>query len=244
VLVHGLLGFDRLQVAGITVASYFADIPDLLTRAGNRVHVAQLCPTGGIAQRAAELRKCIDQVSPSEPVHIIAHSMGGLDSRYMISRLGMEQRVLSLITLGTPHRGTAFADWGVRRFNRFLQPFLARLSIPHQAFYDLTTEACKEFNATVPDASSVRYFSVAGRHRPGWFSPVWQVSQSVVTEAEGDNDGVVSIASARYGRDCQIWQGDHLSLINWITLFNPPGSFQHRGVQYGDLVRLLAEEGF
>jgi len=40
--------------------------------------------------------------------------MGGLDSRHAISlRLGLAERVLTLTTLGTPHRGTAFADWGV-----------------------------------------------------------------------------------------------------------------------------------
>src|SRR5262249_5187529 len=38
-------------------------------------------------------------------VHVFAHSMGGLDARYMISRLGMAKRVLSLTTIATPHRG-------------------------------------------------------------------------------------------------------------------------------------------
>ena len=50
--------------------------------------------------------------------------MGGLDARYLISRLGMADRVLSLTTLGTPHRGTSFADWGVSRLQRYLRPLL------------------------------------------------------------------------------------------------------------------------
>jgi triacylglycerol lipase len=245
VLVHGLLGFDRLRVAGITVASYFADIPDLLTRAGNRVYVAQLSPTGGIKQRAEELRRFIQQEMPSEPLHIIAHSMGGLDSRYLISCLDMADRVLSLTTLGTPHRGTAFADWGVKRFNRLLQPLLSRLAIPHQAFHDLTTQACTEFNASVHDVPGVCYFSVAGRHEPGWLNPVWQLPQSVLTHVEGPNDGVVSIASATYGQSCQVWEGDHLSLINWVTFSNGPlKPFRQRGEQYLELVQNLVKEGF
>jgi triacylglycerol lipase len=245
VLVHGLLGFDRLRVVGITVASYFADIPDVLTKAGNRVYVAQLSPTGGIKQRAEELRRFIQEGMPSEPMHIFAHSMGGLDSRYMIACLGMEGRVLSLTTLGTPHRGTTFADWGVKRFNRFLKPLLSRLAIPHQAFYDLTTQACSEFNASVHDVPSVRYFSVAGRHDPGWLNPVWQLPQSVLSGVEGPNDGVVSIASANYGENCSVWEGDHLSLINWVTFSGGPlGRFRHRGEQYLELVQQLAKEGY
>jgi triacylglycerol lipase len=171
--------------------------------------------------------------------------MGGLDARYLISRLAMASRVLTLTTLGTPHRGTAFADWGVGRFERVLAPICQRLAVPLQAFYDLTTAACQAFNEQVPDAPSVRYFSVAGCHEGGWLSPEWQLSHPIVTRAEGANDGVVSIASAKYGEDCEIWQGDHFSLVNWL---NPValgrGLCQERSSHYAALVRRLADEGF
>ncbi|UPM41744.1 esterase/lipase family protein [Halocatena salina] len=42
-------------------------------------------------------------------VDIIAHSMGGLDSRWAIEKMGADQYVDSLITLGTPHQGTYVA---------------------------------------------------------------------------------------------------------------------------------------
>lgn len=42
-------------------------------------------------------------------VDIIAHSMGGLDSRWAIEKMGVDQYVDSLITLGTPHQGTYVA---------------------------------------------------------------------------------------------------------------------------------------
>src|SRR2546421_229852 len=37
VLVHGLLGFDKIGVAGTTLANYFPGIPDLYAAVGNRV---------------------------------------------------------------------------------------------------------------------------------------------------------------------------------------------------------------
>ena len=42
-------------------------------------------------------------------MHLIAHSMGGLDARHMIVREGMAERVASLTTVGTPHNGTPVA---------------------------------------------------------------------------------------------------------------------------------------
>ena len=75
--------------------------------------------------------------------------MGGLDARYMISRLGMDRQVLSLTTIGTPHRGTTFADWGVRRLAGLLCPVFRQLHVSTDAFFDLTTEACQRFNERV-----------------------------------------------------------------------------------------------
>jgi triacylglycerol lipase len=215
-LVHGLLGFGRFQLAGCTVASYFPGIAEAIEAAGNRVLIPSLSPTAGIAERAQQLKDFILRQSPHEPVHLIAHSMGGLDARYMVSRLGMGKHVLTLTTLGTPHRGTSFADWGVRRFARMVRPVLDFLYLPTQAFYDLTTARCTAFNKDVPDVPTVRYFSVAGRHDGNFLHPEWLLPYYVVSRAEGDNDGIVAVESARYGEDMEQWEGDHLSLVNWM----------------------------
>jgi triacylglycerol lipase len=245
ILVHGLLGFDEVKLCGYKLASYFPGIVEALEPAGNRVFVARLSPTRGIAERAEELKRFIDARVPDEPVHVLAHSMGGLDTRWMISRLDMADRVLSLTTIGTPHRGTAFADWGIRRFERLLKPVFDLCGLPKQAFYDLTTINCRRFNEEVPDAPGVRYFSVAGRHVDGWRSLRWRWFWTIVSAAEGENDGVVSLASAKYGEDFEIWDDDHLSLVNWP---NPTalagGRWECRTPRYVRLVQRLADEGF
>jgi triacylglycerol lipase len=243
VLVHGLLGFDHLKLCGWTVANYFANIPEFLQAAGNRVLTAQMSPTGGIAKRACQLKAFIEKKSSGEPVHLVAHSLGGLDSRHMISRLGGANHVLSLTTLGTPHRGTVFADWGLRRFALVLRPIFDLLGVPGQAFYDLSTANCRAFNEQTPDAPTVRYFSVAGEHEKSWLSPHWHVPHQMVSKAEGPNDGIVSVTSASYGESVSVWDGDHLSLINCR---NPLefGRVPERTAQYGALVRRLADEGF
>src|SRR5205823_3046319 len=142
---------------------YFRGLEGALRAAGNRVVGGQLSLTSGVARRAAQLKAHIHREVGQQPVHVIAHSMGGLDARYMISRLGMDGQVLTLTTIGTPHRGTAFADWGIRRLEWLAKPLLKRIRVPDQAFYDLTTTGCQAFNADVPDVPGVRYFAVAGR---------------------------------------------------------------------------------
>jgi triacylglycerol lipase len=245
VLVHGLFGFDRLAMGAWTIAHYFRAIPEMLRAAKNRVLLARLSPMGGIDARAAQLKTLIEQESPNEPVHLIAHSMGGLDSRYMISRMGMASRVLSLTTIGTPHRGTAFADWAVRRFARLVCPVFDFFGLPYQAFRDLTTARCKDFNAKTPDEPGVRYFSVAGRFEVPWLTPEWQLPAKIVERVEGDNDGIVSVASARHGEDCQVWDGDHLNLVNWThplapTFLRSPD----RTSEYAALIGRLKDAGF
>jgi triacylglycerol lipase len=228
-----------------TVSRYFAGVPSFLRDAGNCVLAPNLSPTDSVAARAGQLRAYLLENSPEQPVHLIAHSMGGLDSRYMISRLGMSERVLTLTTVGTPHRGTAFADWGVERFGRLVRQLFGYFDVPAGAFFDLTRHRCREFNEQTPDAQGVRYFSVAGRHNGEWATPEWLVPYHVVLQAEGPNDGIVSIASATYGEHTDVWEGDHLSLVNWQhPIKQVRGEQRDRTPDYLKLVERLADYGF
>jgi triacylglycerol lipase len=242
VLAHGLLGHAELRVGSFVLTEYFPGISKMLRDRGNRVLLPSVGLTHGVAERAAHLKAFLDREVPGEAVHIIAHSMGGLDARYMISRLGMERRVLTLTTLGTPHRGSSFADWGVKNLRRVVRPLLHFFGMPTQAFIDLTTMECQRFNEEVPDAPGVRYFSVGGRHEGGLLTPEWFLSYNVVLECEGVNDGVVSLQSAKWGESFDVWEGDHFSLVNWLNPFaTNRGWGRDPAPRYGPLVQRLAE---
>jgi triacylglycerol lipase len=242
VLAHGLCGFDRICVARRPVKEYFPGIRQKLEAAGNRVLATRVSPTAGIAARAAQLRAFIRREVGDAPVHLIGHSMGGLDARFMISRLGMDRQVLSLTTVGTPHRGTAFADWGVRRLARLLCPLLRAAGVPDDAFFDLTTAACRRFNEDVPDAPGVRYFSVAGVCEQPWLGPEYRLPARIVREAEGPNDGLVSVASAAWGERTDVWDGDHLNIVNWPNRrMRRAGAWRDRAADYGRLLERLAD---
>ena len=245
VLVHGLCGFDRLYAFRRPILDYFPGVRERLEAAGNRVFVARVSPTAGVAQRAADLKQFLEREVPAGRVHLVGHSMGGLDARFMLARLGMEKRVLSLTTIATPHRGTSFADWGVRRFGRLLTPFLRLVGIPHQAFFDLMTDSCRRFNEDVPNVPGVRYFAVAGRCERQFVGPEWLLPYKIVERAEGPNDGVVSVVSATWGEDTDVWAGDHLNLVNWPNRrARKRGVWGERAPDYGRIVRRLAAAGF
>lgn len=245
VLVHGLFGFDVFRAFDVELVPYFRGINRFLRRPGNRVFTARLSPTGRLKLRAVQLRRYLDRVAPHEPVHIIAHSMGGLDSRYMIARLGASERVLSLTTIGTPHRGTPFADWGLNRWGMVLQPKALPLWRPVPALADLTTEACRAFNEQIIDDPRIRYFSVAGSWAGPWWAPNWRFSAKLIEQREGDNDGLVSVASARYGESFDLWTGDHLSLVNWPTMQSVFGlAWPQRRPDYARILQRLRECGF
>jgi triacylglycerol lipase len=171
--------------------------------------------------------------------------MGGLDSRYLISRLDMADRVLTLTTLGTPHRGTSFADWGTDTVGPAVQSFLDLFGIPSQAFYDLRRDRCAAFNAQTPDADGVRYFSVAGAFTPDWLSSAWLLPYGIIQREEGANDGLVSVESARYGERFEQWEANHADLVNWP---NPAAQalnrWHDRVPDYLALVSRLADDGF
>lgn len=245
ILVHGLFGFDAMRVIDLELVPYFRGVRGYLARPGNRVFTAKLSPTGRVKRRAIQLRRYLDRVVPNDPVHLIAHSMGGLDSRYMINRLGAADRVLTLTTLGTPHRGTSFADWGLTRWGVLFRPPNLPFIEPVPALLDLTTEAATRFNATITDAPNVRYFSVAARFTGRWWQPPWCFSASVIQKAEGDNDGLVSVESAKYGETFEEWDGDHLSLVNWPTLQRIVGFQWHdQRWRFGRIVQRLHDLGY
>ncbi len=66
--------------------------------------------TEDVRHVAERLETLVEQVcieTGYERVHVIGHSMGGLVARYFVQRMGGDSRVHTLVTLGTPHEGTA-----------------------------------------------------------------------------------------------------------------------------------------
>ncbi|CAM1501041.1 Fc.00g102030.m01.CDS01 [Cosmosporella sp. VM-42] len=225
VLAHGLLGFSKLQpLPYLPPLHYWHGITTALTAAGCTVITASVPPSSSIQDRAAALLADITaQVPEGATVNIIAHSMGGLDARYMLSCLRPRKfDVASLVTVATPHRGSAFADYLLDEKTAIihlpkLYSIMERIGLGTGGFEQLTRHyATNTFNPSTPDDPSVRYFSYGALiPTPPLLSPFRQ-SHAVISEAEGPNDGLVSVESSRWGDYKGTLIGvSHLDLINW-----------------------------
>ena len=233
VLHHGIFGFGDFHIGPVTLG-YFQGIDRALAKRGFPLIVTKVHPTAGVVTRARQLKEQIlanlkRDGMPRERVIIIAHSMGGLDARYMISKLGMDDRVAALLTVSTPHRGSPYADWCVRNLGHRLKGFqlMNLLKIDMQCVNDLTTTSCARFNNDVPDSPSVQYFSISAA-RPWRLVPPFALhSHKIVAEAEGDNDALVSVKSSTWGHHLGVWPADHWHTINKrlvIEIKNPTGN--------------------
>jgi triacylglycerol lipase len=224
VLIHGYAGLEKLMPRSRPAAEYFPGIAARLRTLGVTVHTPRLSPAAPVRVRAAELAAAVEGLGP---VHLIGHSMGGLDARFAVTHLGTAARTVT--SVGTPHRGSPVADV----FARVMRPGAVR---------DLTTAACARFNQMTPDVPGVRYFSVAGVIGPGWMTAGWAAPHRLVRRADGPNDGVVSVASATWGERCDTWPGDHLNLVNWPNRrMVRADAWPDRGADYLRLLEQLAD---
>ena len=181
--------------------------------------------TGSVEERANALHDQLRSTAAGRSVNIIAHSMGGLDARYLISRIQPQEfEVKSLTTIATPHRGSCVADMLFRDIGPSgvdgLYRILARLKIGTGAFSELTrTYINSHFNPVVPNDPSVRYFSYGAAAQPHLLS-VFRISHDLTEVIEGPNDGLVSVASSKWGDYRGTLMGvTHLDLINWTNRF-------------------------
>jgi triacylglycerol lipase len=220
VLHHGLLGWGRLNLGRLKFC-YFPRIDRAIAERGHPLIIPSVHPTGGIERRARQLKASIlrqlkAQHGPRQPVIIIAHSMGGLDARYMISRLGMHDQVAALVTITTPHRGSPYADWVVRNLGQRMGAarLVNMLGLDFQAVADLTTESCARMNERTPDAPQVRYYSVSAARARSRIPPFALHAHNIVTSAEGENDSLVSVQSSTWATHLGVWPVDHWHAVN------------------------------
>lgn len=153
-------------------------------------------------------------------VNLIAHSMGGLDCRYLISEIpNKSYKVLSLTTISTPHRGSEMADYVVNLFQdlRKVAPVESPVSFLPPCFYELTTDYMKYFNETTPNDPNVSYYSYGSSFQPKWHNALYPSWKIVYNGSNGQpNDGMVSVRSSKWGEYQGTLTGtDHLDLINW-----------------------------
>ena len=150
-------------------------------------------------------------------INLVGHSKGGLDSRAYISDRGLNPNngVATLVTLGSPHHGSALADLG--EDISIIAEFLGLLT---DAAHDVTERHMNDiFNPATPAREDVTYYAIAanaGHHFwYGWDVPLWQAGAlpnasqraaapfvwfilSHIGQYKGHNDFLVTVPSTEW----------------------------------------------
>ena len=208
-------------------------------RNGAKVYYGHQEAWGTVEDNGQILREKIQEIlkeTGCEKVNIIAHSKGGLDSRYVISGLGMAPFVASLTTINTPHTGSKLVDflkklpdkvyWFVCRI---IDLYFGRLGDKnpnaYAASYQLSHAYAKEFNENYPDAEGVYYQSYASLMKNGLSSKLLCIPYWVLKALDAPSDGLVTVESAA-----------------WTNFQGVVTNRYLRGISHGDMIDLTRED--
>ncbi len=228
-LVHGVAYRDD-----VPIVRYWSGIPKALEQQGATVFLAHQNALASHMDNAWILRKRVLDIlkeTGAERINIIAHSKGGLESRLLISKLGMDDKIASLTTLATPHRGSPLADsliallgrkskreLAFRIANRYARLLGDKNPNAKLATYELSNAYMQHFNKTVINSHKVYYQSYIGiaQNHPIRF---FRFKTKLISSSEGANDCVVSEKSAKWG-----------------VYNSPPNSSDDFGITHFDIV--------
>ena len=233
-LVHGIFWRDW------QLFNYWGRIPKELIKNGATIYYGNQQSATQMEICAQELKNQILNIidkEKCEKVNIIAHSKGGLDARYAISCLGMDEYVGSLTTIGTPHQGCILVDRLLKKIpNKIILAVAKKYNSAYKklgdtepdflsGINDLTAKKCVEFNCKVGNKETVIYQSTASKMQ-SMFSAGFPLNlgYAIIHRNEGENDGFVSTESSKWG--------DFLGCYS---------TKRKRGVSHGDMIDLMRE---
>ena len=227
ILVHGI------ALREMKIIRAFGKIEYTLKEAGYDVYTAGTDGFGTIESNAEQLKEIILGVLEStgaEKVNIIAHSKGGLDSKYMITKLDMADQVASLTTLCTPHRGSAIAThlWSLPTWLKRVLTFFIN------SFYKLigdknpdSMKVCEQLKKADGDATEESFSdkvycqSYSTKLKSGKDCVLMVVPLTIYNYTEGiENDGMVSEESARfenYRGECLDDSVSHTQIVDFLA---------------------------
>lgn len=228
VLVHGIAIKEKKYLRA------FGWIAEKMREEGYEVYIANTDAFGSIESNAIQLKDHVLRIlekTGAEKVNLIGHSKGGLDSKEMIISLGMEDGVASLTTLCTPHKGSIIASkiwelpmplkklyaWCIDHFYKYV------FGDKNPDSMTVCQELCHvdEGLETVGFSNKVYCQSYSSTLKSGKDCFIMALPMRIYKHFTGiDNDGMVSVESAKFGDykgDCLSESISHLQIIDLLA---------------------------
>lgn len=237
VLAHGMGAQATISLLGVNILDYWWGIEDALEDEGADVYITTVNGMDTTLNKALEFRRqllYLLTITGKSKVNIIGHSHGTVYTRLAISNYGLASRIASHTSISGPHRGSSVADFILNLIPRgswslvgdaldWVYAFVFGDVNPNslQNGIEVTRGYMQNvFNPNCPNAAGVYYQSWASKIRYMSNSLVLEIPWLICKYYEGDNDGLVSVASAKWGNFRGViegawWSGgvDHLNIV-------------------------------
>lgn len=229
VLIHGIAFRDFQYI------NYWGRIPKILTERGAEIFYGHQQAWDTIENNALHIKEAIERTllqTGAEKVNIIAHSKGGLDARYLISELHMEDKVASLTTISTPHHGSGIIEVLEKLPDRLYRKVAGLVDASFQKVGDknpdcyhaskqLSRSFCAQFNEKYPDSPKVYYQSYASVMKWALSDYIMAIPHMILFWKErGKNDGLVTVESAKWGNFKKIFKNRHLRGVSHVDMID------------------------
>ena len=241
ILAHGM----GAQAKIVSIVDYWWGIEDALEDEGADVYITSVNGMDSTANKAASFKKQflnILAVTGKTKANIIGHSHGTIYTRYAITNLGIYGKVASYTSLSWPHRGSSVADFLFKLVpNQGWSLVGSALDIVYTfVFGDKNPNSLANgievtrpymnntFNPNCPNKSGIYYQSITSKIKYVSNSLILQIPWLICKAYEGDNDGLVSVTSGKWGTfrgvvEGASWAGgvDHLNIVNQFFGITP-----------------------
>jgi triacylglycerol lipase len=236
VMVHGVGFHDK-----VLVFNYWGRIASSIENMGIDVYYGDNDAWGTINDSAIRIKNTIDEVlhkTNAEKVNLIAHSRGGLDCRYLISSLKYSNKVASLTTISTPHRGSkslnilhVLPEWLIKIIGFFANISLKIIGDKNPKFgiacKELSEISCERFNTENQNVPNVYYQSFGSKMESPFNDLMFLTMNVLIKILDDENDGIVSFNSMKWDN---------------FRAMNPENT--KKGLSHADVVDLRRQDRF
>ena len=230
VFVHGVMLKDIWRIKA------FGKIEGLVKKQGYSAFTADHDGFGSIENNAAQIKTYVERVlaqTGAERVNIVAHSKGGLDTLYMIDRLGMSEKIASVTFLSTPHRGSSVADV-IYKLPRIIRgPIAFFINFWYRIFGDKHPDSlavCRQLRASKEDIVKLEnlaahdgiymqsFSTTLNRSRDDFVMGIPLMISKHFENIPGD--GMVTVESSKYGEyrgNCTELSVSHSEIVGFMV---------------------------
>ena len=260
-MVHGMGFRDRKHI------NYWGRTPKRLQKLGCDVYHGCQDSNASIETNAEILKRRIEEIleeSKAEKLNVIAHSKGGLEIRYVISTMGMGDKIASVTTINTPHHGSITVDKllvvpdvliriGCKCTDVWMRILGDKKPDTYAAIQAFRTNKAEEFNQQNPDVAGIYYQSYAFVMKHA-FSDIFMCwTYPVVYLFEGENDGLLPPRATEWTNFRGIYRSnsgrgishcDQVDMRRWRLTKKTGDGISDIVDFYEGVVRELAEMGY